>query len=250
MTSKDEPLKVMDLETVDETAPLPQSKDPAKSRTVFDRLTYGAPARGPRRTSEERSESAGKNADSSKPEATNRAGKGPSRPAASKAGQAKVRSSAAAAATAANSANTPSGNADGTVTPSSGSGSVFDRLTSGEKLYRNSSQTGKKGAGKKVDPDPAPSSSKQRQPSGSKRTAESAQQSVDSPTALPQSEMYNGVSPDREELVVDDDEEDDPVINVSLVQPPTKVRSARSQQEPPPKRREPWVYNRHSVSGV
>lgn len=242
MTSKDEPLRVMDLETVDETAPLPQTKDAAKSRSVFDRLTYGGPARGPRKTSEDQSDSGGKNVVGSG-KAESRAGaKAAGKPVNSKAGQGKARPAAGTPASTVNNATSQQANPEGTTTPSSGTGSVFDRLTSGEKLYRNSSQPGKKAAAKKSETDPvgAPSSSKQRQPTESV-------QSIDSPGALPSSELNNGAafSPEREESPIEDDEEEDPVVSVSLVEPPARVGSGRrkksAQRQPLVKRRESWV---------
>lgn len=201
-------MKVTDLEAGEDSK---SSKDPPKRQSVFDRLAYGGTKSSTsKKIGDESSEisKTGRLAGRNSKEKIN-----PVKP--------KVVVS----------------NPDGQPTSSSSSGSVFDRLTSGERLYRTTTQSGRKPAGRRADPvESKVAVNKKTNPSN------------DVTAVIPETmeETVNG-SPERD--LDDFNEEDDPVIHISLIQPPVKVRSARpvkksarlSAEKEQKRRRKSWV---------
>ena len=120
MVRKDEPLKVTDLESggpADEAGKQSSSsKEPAKSTSVFDRLAYG--------------------------------GGGGQRSRARKVPDEELPNRPSVKSKTANKSNAQQ------QQPTSGSTSVFDRLSSGERLYRTTTQTGRKPAGRRATEQP------------------------------------------------------------------------------------------------
>ncbi|KAI9552395.1 hypothetical protein GHT06_022761 [Daphnia sinensis] len=200
MVRKDEPLKVTDLEASEETT---SSKPPPK-KGVFNRLTYGG-KRAPPKIDEEKDVRV---PDGSKAE-TSKTGRIAGKPASGNVGKSGPNKNAKSTAA----------NADGQQPVSAGGASVFDRLTSGERLYRTTTQTGRKPAGRRAEQAVGVS-----QELGKDALLKIGNQAASDGSQAPD-EMVNG-SHKREE-VDESEEEDDPVIQISLIQPPVKIRSPR-----------------------
>lgn len=185
-----------------------ETLQPAKPRSVFDRLAYGNtnPGQRPTRNSTTvRSSSGtddGNSISASEPGPNSRSKKaGPGRPAAKAA-----------------------------PAPKTGGGTtVFDRLSSGNRLYRSD----KKISGPSTVAQPKPNSRKPRSTDPVQPAAEPASPTatsslpVDSNGGPPSSSL-----PDQDQLLLEE-EEIDPVINISLIQPigataPRPVRNGKS----------------------
>lgn len=235
MVRKDEPMKVTDLEAGEEA----KSNQTAKPKSVFDRLAYGG-------TSRSSSKRTANNVDDdiSKTE-INKPGAGRT-VAAKKGGNTSLQKSKSTSGNAAE----PSSSSGG----GGGSGtSVFDRLTSGEKIYRTTTQTGRKAVGRRAEQVPADKTT-----SKTANNKRSVNQSNDTTMIIPETmDETDNPSAERDETDALDQEED-PVIHISLIQPPIKVRSARPvvkksarlpTQREQTRRRKSWV-NRHRSTNV
>jgi hypothetical protein len=244
MVRKDEPLKVTDLETGDDaTSSTTSAKETAKPNSVFNRLAYG-----------DSKKSSKKDEVTNKPE-TGKTGKSVTGKTSGKIPV--IKSGGQQGKSAASSSN------EQVQTAPPGGTSVFDRLTSGDRLYRTT-QTGRKPAGRRADATVESSSSTTSSSKVNKNklfvpTANNSSEagSGAGPAISGSDETGNHVimlgSPEREET--DEFNEEDPVIEISLIQPPTaKVRSPRpvlkksarlllSQREQLT-RRKSWVYTK------
>lgn len=234
MVRKDEPLKVTDLEAgEDATTSSSSSKEPPKSKSVFNRLAYGGNKKNAQKVAVAVEEQHG---EIIKKTTTETAVKTGSR-------LTGKSSSGKNALIKNNSSNKLSNNVEVQQqqqlagTASAGS-SVFDRLTSGERLYRTT-QSGRKPAGRRAGTDQTVDSA------GAKETRTiiaSSSKVNNSKSFLPTSavndagadETANNVilTPEREEMNgfnenEDEEEGEDPVIQISLIQQPqAKVRSS------------------------
>lgn len=196
MVRKDEPLKVTDLEAGDQVSPDKVKEQPVK-KSVFDRLAYGggggggsSGSRASKKTIEEQSEMNNSPA----------AGKAKGGKTAGKANQNKSN----------NKSETPVQQTTG------GGGSVFDRLSSGDRSYRTTTQTGRKAAGKRAEPS---NNANRKLPLGLVQT--------DIPVITELlDETANGSQEIMDEMDVSNEEED-PVIHISLIQPPVRSKSPR-----------------------
>ena len=219
MVRKDEPLKVTDLEGGDEVSPSNYgkgNKEPVK-RSVFNRLAYGAGSRASKRIEEQTGGTM------NKPESGN-----------------KTKLTGGKASAKGKNVNNKSGNA--AEVQQTASPSVFDRLTSGDRSYRTTTQTGRKPAGRRAEPS---LNANRRLPLSLIQT--------DVPVIAELLDETGNGSQEMDELdVMTNEEEEDPVIHVALIQPPDKIRSPRpvlkksarllrSQQEQL-QRRKSWVY--------
>lgn len=234
MVRKDEPMKVTDLEAGEEA----KSNQTAKPKSVFDRLAYGG-------TSRSSSKRTANNVDDdiSKTE-INKPGAGRT-VAAKKGGNTSLQKSKSTSGNAAEPSSSSGGGGSGT--------SVFDRLTSGEKIYRTTTQTGRKAVGRRAEQVPADKTT-----SKTANNKRSVNQSNDTTMIIPETmDETDNPSAERDETDALDQEED-PVIHISLIQPPIKVRSARPvvkksarlpTQREQTRRRKSWV-NRHRSTNV
>ncbi|XP_045033794.1 uncharacterized protein LOC123475295 [Daphnia magna] len=229
MVRKDEPLKVTDLEAGEETTP----SKPAAKKGVFNRLAYGG-KRAPPKIDEEKD--VGVYSDASKAE-TSKTGRIAGKPASGNVAKTGLNKNAKSTAA----------NADGQQPVPTGGASVFDRLTSGERLYRTTTQTARKPAGRRAEQPVGVT----QEPGKDSLLSKIGNQAANEGSQAPD-EMVNG-SHKREE-VDESEEEDDPVIQISLIQPPVKIRSPRpvlkksaqllfSQREPL-NRRKSWRLRR------
>lgn len=221
MVRKDEPLKVTDLETGDDatSSTTSASKETAKPNSVFNRLAYG-----------------GSKKSSKKDEVTNKpeTGKTSGKSVAGKTTSGKIPVIKSGGQQSKSSASSSNEQVQTAAPP--GGASVFDRLTSGDRLYRTT-QTGRKPAGRRADATVESSSSTTSSSKVNKNklffpTGNNGSEagSGAGPAISGSDETGNHVimlgSPEREET--DEFNEEDPVIEISLIQPPTaKVRSPR-----------------------
>ncbi|XP_057380770.1 uncharacterized protein LOC130703293 [Daphnia carinata] len=197
MVRKDEPLKVTDLETGEETTP----SKPAAKKGVFNRLAYGGKRAAPKIDEEKdvrvpdvsKAETSKTGRMAGKPASGNVAKSGPNK-------------------------NAKSTAADGQQPAPAGGASVFERLTSGERLYRTTTQTGRKPAGRRAEQAVGVTQELGKENSLLKAANDGSQ--------APDEMLGNG-SHKREETADESEEEDDPVIQISLIQPPVKIRSPR-----------------------
>ncbi|XP_046632865.1 uncharacterized protein LOC124312402 [Daphnia pulicaria] len=215
MVRKDEPLKVTDLETGDDaTSSTTSTKETAtKPNSVLNRLAYG-----------DSKKSSKKDEVTNKPE-TGKTGKSVT---GKTSGKIPVIKSGGQ-----QSKSAASSNNEQVQTAPPGGTSVFDRLTSGDRLYRTT-QTGRKPAGRRAEATVESSSSatSSSKVNKNKLFVPAGNNSSETGGAGPaiSDETGNHVimlgSPEREET--DEFNEEDPVIEISLIQPPTaKVRSPR-----------------------
>ena len=212
MVRKDEPLKVTDLESgEDPSASNSKSKDaPPKSKSVFNRLAYGSGSRSSKKADEKQQPEANKTSQQPAGKADRLAVKTVAKTNASKTGDGTQA--------------TPSSSGGG-----SGSGSVFDRLTSGDRLYRSTTQTGRKPAGRRAEPSGdfyqsgKPTSTGGKLPTGLVAIDEQAPGSAPQTTADP---VNDSLERDEMDASVEGEEEDS-VYQISLIQPPAKIRSPR-----------------------
>jgi hypothetical protein len=243
MVRKDEPLKVTDLETGDDaTSSTTSTKETAtKPNSVLNRLAYG-----------DSKKSSKKDEVTNKPE-TGKTGKSVT---GKTSGKIPVIKSGGQ-----QSKSAASSNNEQVQTAPPGGTSVFDRLTSGDRLYRTT-QTGRKPAGRRAEATVESSSSTTSSSKVNKNklfvpTGNNSSETGGGAGPAISDETGNHVimlgSPEREET--DEFNEEDPVIEISLIQPPTaKVRSPRpvlkksarlllSQREQLT-RRKSWVYQK------
>jgi len=198
MVRKDEPLKVTDLET-GEDATSTSSKEPTKSSSVFNRLAYGSKKSGKKEQQAD----------------TGKTGKVTGKTVSGKIPVMNKSNKSAA------------GNEVQQQPTAPGSASVFDRLTSGDRLYRTT-QAGRKPAGRRPDATGESSSTtSSSKVTKSKSFFPTGSSEPGAAPAIPADETGNVVgSPEREEEA-DEFNDEDPVVEISLIQPPAKVRSPR-----------------------
>ena len=235
MVRKDEPLKVTDLESGEEATTSKDQPPPSqtKSKSVFNRLAYGGKKTTPKVAEEQQQHTE----IITKPETANKTDR-------RLMGKNSGKSGGSALILKNNSSNNKSLNnvevqqQQQQMSGAAGGVSVFDRLTSGERLYRTT-QSGRKPAGRRAADQTVDLSTATKESSTSKvnsksllpTTAANDAGAASKTAMLLADETGNNVtllSPEREEMDgFNEDEEEDPVIEISLIQPPqAKARSS------------------------
>jgi hypothetical protein len=240
MVRKDEPLKVTDLESGEEATTSSSKDQPppsqTKSKSVFNRLAYGGKKTTPKVAEEQQQHTE----IITKPETANKTDRRLTGKNSGKSG-----GSALILKNNSNSNNKSLNNVEvqqqqqqQQMSGAAGGVGVFDRLTSGERLYRTT-QSGRKPAGRRAADQTVDLSTATKESSTSKvnsksllpATAANDAGAASKTAMLLADETGNNVtllSPEREEMDgFNEDEEEDPVIEISLIQPPqAKARSS------------------------
>lgn len=239
MVRKDEPLKVTDLESGEEATTSSSKDQPppsqTKSKSVFNRLAYGGKKTTPKVAEEQQQHTE----IITKPETANKTDRRLTGKNSGKSG-----GSALILKNNSNSNNKSLNNVEvqqqqqQQMSGAAGGVGVFDRLTSGERLYRTT-QSGRKPAGRRAADQTVDLSTATKETSTSKVNSKSLLPATAANDAGAASKMAmlladetgNNVtllSPEREEMDgFNEDDEEDPVIEISLIQPPqAKARSS------------------------